>query len=61
MTVNQIIDNLTRMVVHKQVDGDAEVKFSTPHSEWQINSLFCSLENNKVYLAWRENRDNKAV
>lgn len=61
MTVNQLIDHLTRLVVHKYIKGDWEVKFANSYSEWQINGLFCSGVNNTVCLTCRKAENDGGV
>ena len=51
MTVNQLIDALTRFVVHGQLKGDSEVRFSTPLKNYCINAVYTSEENKKAYLS----------
>lgn len=50
MTVVQLIDALTRLMVHGQIKGNSEVRFSNPKANYELNGIFCSLENGKVYL-----------
>lgn len=61
MTVNQLIDALTRMVAHRQIDGNSEVKFANNYSEWQINGLYCSQINDTVCLTYRKAENERGV
>lgn len=60
MTVNELMDMLSRMWTHRQINGDTEVRFSTANMNFAINSILASQET--VYLCLRSvNTEEESV
>ena len=58
MTVNQLIDALTRLVVHRQIKGDSEIRFANQYSNWALNGVYTL--NDKVFVAFCKHNGEKS-